>query len=162
MGFNSAFRGLISRSTWFLKFVGTVGNLAVRVLPVPNVCLWYLCHVDSCIKVCRIILKTNFTKLFSQCDLQFLTPLAPCILCCIAECLKLCIVSGELWDEGGKQQMDYYKGYQPGLEPNASQMWVICLTTASSWLIIDPMLTVVLLTNLHIAKNRQKYSATVT
>jgi hypothetical protein len=78
--------------------------------------------MDSHIKGCRIILKINFTKLFSLPDLWFLTLLSPCIFYCIAECLKLCIVSGELWDEDGKQQMDYYKGYQPELEPNASQM----------------------------------------
>ena len=72
-----------------IKFVCTGGNLALKVLSIPNVCLWCLCHMDSRIKVCRIILKINFTKLFSQSDWRFLTLLSPCIFCCVAECLKL-------------------------------------------------------------------------
>jgi hypothetical protein len=62
-------------------------------------------------KVCRIILQINITKLFSKPVVWFLTCLTPCVVCCIAECLKLGIVSGEeLWDEDGKQRMDYCKG----------------------------------------------------
>ena len=98
---------LISHSMWVLKvvLVCTVGNLALKVMSVPHICLWYLCPMDSCIKVCRIILKISFPKLFSRSDLRFWTPLTPNILCCNAECLEFCIVSGDaLWDEDERQQ----------------------------------------------------------